>query len=306
MTLNAERVTFTKKKKTIACPEPLAPLADTHAHLLSFWGKEVPETLVRAKSAGVDLLVTIFDPIADKRSVADYSDWLTHEILPMQDIPQIKYLAGVHPYGAPDYTDDIHAQVVAALDDPLCVGIGEIGLDYHMDYDDDIAPAPHDVQIDCMARQLELAVRRNVAVELHLRHEDTDGERTSHVDAYNVLREVGVPQAGCVLHCFGEDRATMERFVDLGCYIAYGGAATFKRNDDVREAFAATPLDRILFETDCPYMAPVPLRGEECEPAMVAYQAACVADVRAEFGVSSREETYRALWNNACALFRLS
>ena len=65
-----------------------------------------------------------------------------------------------------------------------------------------------------------------------------DQERTSHVDAYNVLREVGVPQAGCVLHCFGEDRATMERFVELGCYIAYGGAATFKRNDDVREAFA--------------------------------------------------------------------
>ena len=147
MTLNAERVTFTKKKKTVACPVPLAPLADTHAHLLSFWDKDVPETLVRAKAAGVDLLVTVFDPIADKRSVTDYSDWLTREILPMQDIPQIKYLAGVHPYGAPDYTDDIHAQVVAALDDPLCVGIGEIGLDYHMDYDDDIAPAPHSLSL---------------------------------------------------------------------------------------------------------------------------------------------------------------
>ena len=194
MTPNVERVTFTKKKKTVACPVPLAPLADTHAHLLSFWGKEVPETLVRAKAAGVDLLVTMFDPIADKRSVTDYSDWLVREILPMRDIPQVKYLAGVHPYGAPDYTDNIHAQIVTALDDPLCVGIGEIGLDYHMDYDDDIAPAPHDVQIDCMARQLELAVRRNVPVELHLRHEDADEERTSHVDAYNVLREVGVPQ----------------------------------------------------------------------------------------------------------------
>ncbi len=86
---NAERVTFTKKKKTVACPVPLAPLADTHAHLLSFWGKDVPETLLRAKAAGVDLLVTMFDPIADKRSVADYSDWLVREILPMQDIPQI-------------------------------------------------------------------------------------------------------------------------------------------------------------------------------------------------------------------------
>ena len=100
MTLNAECVTFTKKKKTVACPVPLTPLADTHAHLLSFWGKEVPETLVRAKAAGVDLLVTIFDPIAHKRTVADYSDWLTREILPMRDIPQVEYLAGVHPWCA--------------------------------------------------------------------------------------------------------------------------------------------------------------------------------------------------------------
>ena len=301
MTLNAEHVTFTKKKKTVVCPEPLAPLADTHAHLLSFWGKEVPETLVRAKAAGIDLLVTVFNPIADKRSVTDYSDWLTHEILPMQDIPQIKYLAGVHPYGASDYTDDIHAQVVAALDDPLCAGIGEIGLDYHMDYDDDVAPAPHDVQIDCMARQLELAVRRNVPVELHLRHEDTDQERTSHTDAYNVLREVGVPQAGCVLHCFGEDRATMERFVGLGCYIAYGGAATFKRNDDVREAFAATPLDRILFETDCPYMAPEPNRGKRNNSAYIRYVAEKIAELK---GITY-EEVVEQTEKNARDMYRL-
>ena len=286
MTLNAERVTFTKKKKTVACPVPLAPLADTHAHLLSFWGKEVPETLVRAKAAGVDLLVTMLDPIADKRSVTDYSDWLVREILPMQDIPQIKYLAGVHPYGAPDYTDDVHAQVVAALDDSLCAGIGEIGLDYHM------------------ARQLELAVCRNVPVELHLRHEDTDHERTSHVDAYNVLREVGVPQAGCVLHCFGEDRATMERFVELGCYIAYGGAATFKRNDDVREAFAATPLDRILFETDCPYMAPEPIRGLECEPAMISITANALVNDRVDRTGEDAEAIAQAAWENACKLFQ--
>lgn len=304
MTLNVERVTFTKKKKTVACPVPLAPLADTHAHLLSFWSKEVPETLERAKEAGIDLLVTVFDPIADKRSVTDYSDWLVREILPMRDIPQVKYLAGVHPYGAPDYTDNIHAQIVTALDDPLCVGIGEIGLDYHMDYDDDIAPAPHDVQIDCMARQLEVAVRRNVPVELHLRHEDTDGESTSHVDAYNVLREVGVPQAGCVLHCFGEDRATMERFVDLGCYIAYGGAATFKRNDDVREAFAATPLDRILFETDCPYMAPEPIRGLECEPAMISITANALVNDRVDRTGEDAEAIARAAWENACKLFQ--
>ena len=155
-----------------------------------------------------------------------------------------------------------------------------------------------------MARQLELAVCRNVPVELHLRHEDTDHERTSHVDAYNVLREVGVPQAGCVLHCFGEDRATMERFVDLGCYIAYGGAATFKRNDDVREAFAATPLDRILFETDCPYMAPEPIRGLECEPAMISITANALVNDRVDRTGEDAETIAQAAWENACKLFQ--
>ena len=173
-----------------------------------------------------------------------------------------------------------------------------------MGYDDDIAPAPHNVQIDCMARQLELAVCHNVPVELHLRHEDTDQERTSHVDAYNVLREVGVPQAGCVLHCFGEDRATMERFVKLGCYIAYGGAATFKRNDDVREAFAATPLDRILFETDCPYMAPEPIRGLECEPAMISITANALVNDRVDRTGEDAETIAQAAWENACKLFQ--
>ena len=137
-----------------------------------------------------------------------------------------------------------------------------------------------------------------------LRIEDTDQERPSHVDAYNALREVGVPQAGCVLHCFGEDRATMERFVELGCYIAYGGAATFKRNDDVREAFAATPLDRILFETDCPYMAPEPIRGLECEPAMISITANTLVNDRVDRTGEDAEALARAAWENACKLFQ--
>ena len=303
MPSNVEPVAFTKKKKTVICPEPWAPLADTHAHMLCFWEKTPAEVLVRAKRAGVDMLVTLIDPLGDKTSVPEFQEWLAHEILPLEGIPAIKYLAGVHPYGAPSYTDEVHAQVEAALDDPLCAGIGEIGLDYHMDYDDDVAPAPHDVQIACMARQLELAVARNVPVELHLRHEDTDEARTSHVDAYDVLREVGVPAAGCVLHCFGEDRATMERFVELGCYIAYGGAATFKRNTGVREAFAATPLDRILFETDCPYMAPEPIRGLECEPAMISITANTLINDRVDRTGEDAQAIAQAAWDNARRLF---
>lgn len=306
MPSNAQPVIFTKKKKTVVCPEPWAPLADTHAHMLSFWEKDPLETLKRAKQAGVDALVTLIDPLGDKTDIPEFRKWLETEILAKageDEIPAIRYLAGAHPYGAPEYTDAVDAQIEAALDDPLCVGIGEIGLDYHMDYDDDVAPAPHAVQIACMTRQLELAMARNVPVELHLRHEDSDEARTSHLDAYNVLREVGVPAAGCVLHCFGEDRATMERFVELGCYIAYGGAATFKRNEGVREAFAATPLDRILFETDCPYMAPEPIRGLECEPAMISITANALINDRVDRTGEDAEAIARAAWDNSQHLF---
>ena len=114
-----------------------------------------------------------------------------------------------------------------------------------------------------------------------------------------------MPEAGCDLHCFTSNVHVMEDFKQLGCHIAYGGAATFSRSQDVRDALALTPSRYIITETDCPYMAPVPLRGEECEPAMVAFTAALAAQVRAEAGVASAQATYRALWQNACALFDL-
>lgn len=324
---------FAKKKRVYEAPLPLAPIADTHAHLLSFWGKDPADALARAALAGDRLLITLLDPVADRMDAPAFRErldaWIEQArgllgqpgdgsrtdraacaaveesaLLPaISLLDNVRYLCGVHPYGAPEYTDAVYACLEAALDDPLCVGIGEIGLDYHFDRDDDVAPAPHAVQIEVMERQLDLAVRRDVSVELHLRHEADDDARTSHRDAHDVLRRCGIPAAGCVLHCFGEDRATMERFVELGCHIAFGGAATFKRNDAVREAFAACPLDRILLETDCPYMSPEPLRGLECEPAMIAFTAEALIRDRADRTGEDPEAIAQALWENAQDLF---
>lgn len=307
-------LTFTKKNKTFELPRPLAPLFDTHAHLRSFWGedKRAATVLARAYSAGVRALVTIYDPLADGSvetpDAPAFSRWLQQEMAAAQasvqaSLPFVRYLVGVHPYGAPEYTDTIHAQVEVALADQLCAGIGEIGLDYHFDADDQIEAAPHPLQMEVMARQLELAVRHNVPVELHIRNDAGDGQREAHADALHVLKQIGVPQAGCVLHCFGEDRATMEHFLDFGCHIAFGGAATFKRNDAVREAFAACPLNRVLFETDCPYMAPEPLRGLECEPAMIAQTARMLAYDRADRTGELPQDILRAIWNTSCTLF---
>lgn len=305
-------ISFTKKNKVFTLPPAHAPLFDTHAHLRSFWGenKDPVEVLVRAHESGVRELMTIFDPIADKSEETPdalaFSRWLHGVIDAAADRGaevRVRYLVGVHPYGTLDYTDELHAQVAAALDDPLCAGIGEIGLDYHFDADDQIEAAPHAAQMNVMARQLSLAVEGNVPVELHLRNDYGDEARTAHADAISVLERVGVPTAGCVLHCFGEDRATMERFLALGCHIAFGGAATFKRNDAVREAFAACPLDRLLLETDCPYMAPEPIRGLECEPAMIAQTADVLIYDRADRTGELPDAVATAIWNTSNALF---
>lgn len=298
-------ISFQKKKKHVTVPEPWAPLCDTHGHLLCFWEADPHEALARAARAGVERMVTLIDPIGDEMSIDAYQAWLDNLLSATSktEIPQVVYLAGVHPYGAATYTDEIHAQIERALADPRCVGVGEIGLDYHFDAEESMELPSHEVQIECFKRQLELACQRNVPVELHLRHEADDEACTSHVDAYNVLREIGTPQAGCVLHCFGEDTACMQRFVDLGCHIAYGGAATFKRNDAVREAFAATPLDRILFETDCPYMAPEPIRGLECEPAMIGITAQALICDRVDRTGEDATAIARASWENAERLF---
>lgn len=322
---------FAKKKKVFELPAPLAPIADTHAHLMSFREKEPDEAIARAALAGVRQMTTIWDPLADECDARDYADRLRGWVAsargllreaasagaaplfpalanpewegdPAALLDRVTFLAGVHPYGAAEYTDAVHDMVAAALDDPLCAGIGEIGLDYHFDADDDIEAAPHDVQMACMARQLELA-RRGVPVELHLRNDYGDGGRAAHTDALGVLDEVGVPEAGCILHCFGEDRATMEAYLGRGCHIAFGGAATFKRNEHVREAFAACPLDRLLFETDCPYMAPEPVRGIECEPALIAWTVCALASDRSSRTGEDPEQIAYAVWRNSTNLF---
>ena len=337
---------FTKRVKgklrVFPASEVRMPLADTHGHLLSFWGDTDPvEVIIHAAHAGVRALAVPWDPVGDHMPYEDFqhalrtwtdaaraqvqagiADGTFTSLLngraphagegtavgdaatgdatdPLYLFDHIRFLAGAHPYGAPDYSDEVHEVIVAALDDPLCAGMGEFGLDYHFDAVDDIEAAPHDVQIACMERQLALAVERGLPVELHLRNDDADEVRTAHADAWRVLADLGVPAGGCILHCFGEDRACMERFLELGCHIAFGGAATFKRNEQVREAFAACPLDRLLLETDCPYMAPEPIRGVECEPAMIAITAVALARDRAARNGEDPDAILSAAWENS-------
>lgn len=308
----------TKKGKLVEPPTPLAPLADTHGHLTSFRVLEPARAIVRAALAGVRLLVVPVDPADDVSDAHAFLSWFDEtvaeagrlladaaeqgteppvfegyeELSPLTE--RIYFVAGVHPYGARAFIEDpcVTERLKILLDDARCVGVGEFGLDYGPWNE-----LPRDVQEEAFRAQLRLAHERELPVELHLR--DGEDDVDAHDDALRVLREEGVPESGCDLHCYTGDVATMLPFTQLGCRIAFGGAVTFARSEAIREAAAACPEHLLLSETDCPYMAPVPLRGQECEPAMVSFSASTVADVRETKGLVPRGRTYAALWENA-------
>lgn len=312
-----------KKGRPVEAPVPLAPLADTHGHLTCLRTIDPAVALARAACAGVRLLVVPVDPVGEIPStwpdVPSLLSWLdlqverAHAALdalaceghvpPALDgapdlLDNVRIVAGAHPYGAAQLDDAAMARTRELLASPRAVGVGEIGLDYGP-YSE-LAP---EVQLPAFRRQLELAHELGLPVELHIRDAAGDAAAQAHRDAAELLAEVGVPEAGCDLHCFTSGPEVLAPFAELGCHIAFGGAATFRRSNDIRDAAAACPGHLLLTETDSPYMAPVPLRGEECEPAMVAFSTACVAEVREEAGVATRRETYEALWRNALELF---
>lgn len=325
LTLDDGELFHTKKGKARPLPRALAPLADTHGHLTAFKGHDPSVALCRAALAGVRLLVVPVDPTDDVLDVAAFLDWLPRQVEAARAhlaacasrgmaaptpllypqapdlLDNVHIVAGAHPYGAASLDAEALVRLNALLDSPWCVGVGEIGLDYGP-YNE----LPPNVQIRAFRQQLRIARERNLPVELHIRDPKDPVDHSAHDDAVRVLREEGVPQAGCDLHCFTDGPEVMAPFVELGCHVAFGGAATFKRSDDIREAAATCPSSLLLSETDCPYMAPVPLRGEECEPAMVAFSAECVAQVREDAGVATKAQTYAALWNNACSLFGIN
>ncbi len=325
LTLEDGHLFHDRKGRPRQLPPASAPLADTHGHLTSFARRDPSVALCRAALAGVRLLVVPVDPVDEVPrlfpTAAAYLSWIDeqveraaehlgecarHGLVPPEPaghpnlpplVEHVRIVAGAHPYGAAQLDESALACLDEFLASPRCAGVGEIGLDFGP-YNE----LPADVQEKAFRRQLAVAREHGLPVELHLRDGQDPADHAAHDLAARVLAEEGVPAAGCDLHCFTDGPGVMAPFVELGCHIAFGGAVTFKRSDDIRAAAAACPARLLLSETDCPYMAPVPLRGKECEPAMVAFPAACVAEVREDAGVATRDETYAALWENACSL----
>ena len=194
--------------------------------------------------------------------------------------PFIYATIGVHPHDAAKATPDTFARLRELVAHPKVLAIGEIGLDYHYDF------SPRDVQRSVFDRQLELAAEFGKPIVIHTREawEDTMAQVTS------------LPHGG-IMHCFTGDAVQAQEALKLGFHLSFGGVLTFPKAESLREAARITPEDRLLVETDCPYLAPVPHRGKRNEPAFVVDTARRLAEVRGVAPESIAECTTRNFRN---------
>jgi TatD DNase family protein len=259
--------------RPVELPDLGAPVADTHAHLVML--DDPAGALERAAMARVSYIGAIVDATeSPEGTFHNLATWLEEAGARLADwavgasAPEVRIVLGTHPHNAKDHTPEVEADVAGWAEDPRVGAIGEIGLDYHYDH------SPRGDQRRAFRSQVALAKRLGLPVVVHLRE--------AHDEGYAILEEEGLPEAGCILHCFTEGPETAERFLALGCHISFAGPITFAKADPMREAVKVVPLDRLLAETDCPFLAPAPYRGRTNEPAWVTLVAAKLAEIRGE------------------------
>ena len=239
-------------------------IVDSHCHLdFPDFAQELPDVIGRAVDAGVTRMVTICTKLPNEPAVRAIAE--AHA--------PVYYAAGVHPMSVADHAPFSVDDLTAIAKHPKMVGIGETGLDYH--YTSDSAAA----QQDALRLHIEAARRTGLPLIIHSRDADEDMARI-------LTEEYAAGAYSCVMHCFSSGAALAETALELGFYLSMSGVATFKNAVSVREIFAAAPLDRVLVETDAPYLAPPPYRGKRNEPAYTALTAQVGADV---FGISLEE-----------------
>lgn len=232
-------------------------LTDSHCHLdFPDFDNDLPDIVARAEDAGVKRMVTICTKRAALPNVRSIAE----------QYPQVWFAFGIHPMSVAKEPMIEVAELVEAAAHPRMVGIGETGLDYH--YTSESA----DAQQTSLRRHIEACRRTGLPLIIHSRDADEDMAR--------ILREEHAKGAfTCVMHCFSSGPDLAQTALELGFYLSMSGIATFPKSTAVREIFARAPLDRILVETDSPYLAPVPHRGKRNEPAYTAHTAARGAEL---------------------------
>ena len=238
-------------------------MVDSHAHLAddAFAG-DIEHVVARARAASIEDVLCVVEA-SDAAECARAAG-----LLPLWD--RLRTTSGVHPHRAAPFAGNPAAAADLAdariQAEPLVRAVGEVGLDYHYDF------APRDLQRAVFAAQIHLACDRRLPLVIHTREADDD--------TLEVLASVGKGEARGVFHCFSGDWAFARRALDLGFHISFSGIVTFPKAGAIRDAAARVPLDRLLAETDAPYLAPVPHRGSRNEPVHVLEVAGALAELR--------------------------
>lgn len=254
-------------------------LFDTHAHLNDEqYNEDLQEVILRAQEAGVSTMVVVgFDrPTIEKAMVlADTYDF-------------IYACVGWHPVDAIDMTDEDLQWIEDLASHPKVVAIGEMGLDYHWD------KSPKDIQKEVFRKQIRLAKKVKLPIVIH--------NREATADIVEILKEEGAEEVGGIMHCFSGSPEVAKECVKMNFYISLGGPVTFKNAKKPKEVAAEIPLDKLLIETDCPYLAPHPYRGKRNEPGYVKLVAEQIAEIKG----LTLEEVADATTNNAKKLFGIN
>ena len=245
----------------------MAVFYDTHAHLdYPDYAADLPEVIERARTAGITKIISIG---TDLESSA-------RAIRLAEHFAGVFAAVGWHPSNAHVAPDDIRQPLRELVKHPKVVAIGETGLDYHHLPGEKSGNTGDDIpykqkQAEIFRQQLEIAVEAGLNCVIH--------QRNSFDDTLAQLKPFAGRVRG-VFHCFGENTERMRRVLEIGSLVSFTGIATFKNGQNVRDTIAATPPDRFMLETDCPYLAPVPYRGKRCEPAYVKEISETAAQVR--------------------------
>ena len=252
-------------------------LIDTHAHLCDEkFDDDRSDVIARAREAGVTKIISMGDTMAaSAQAVQDAEEY-----------PALYAAVGIHPESACVLTDEMRRQLLTWAQHPKVVAVGEIGLDYYWEKD----ASRRALQRDLLAAQLDLAREAGLPVCIH--------DREAHGDTLAMLRAEGAGLTG-VLHCYSGSLEMARELWKMGWYIGIDGPLTYKNAAKLPDIVREAPADKLLVETDCPYLAPVPLRGKRNEPACVTHIVAKIAEIRGE----AFEEVARYTTENAQRLY---
>ena len=250
---------------------------DTHAHIDSFDDDKLIDVIDRAKAKRITKIV---NPSAEPSNF--------DRVLKIADTYDFVYAAlGVHPEETEKFKEDSLDQIKTLSKHKKVVAIGEIGLDYYW------TTETKEKQKAIFSAQLDIAKELNLPVIIH--------DREAHEDTFNLLKAANLGDIKVIMHCFSGSREFMKQCVREGWYIALGGVVTFKNSVKAKEVAVDVPIEKLLLETDCPYLAPVPYRGKENEPSYIVETAKYIADLRK----MTYEELELQTTKNACEVFRV-